>query len=205
MWFVKSRRAKNVDDFETWLQGGVVPTLNVFDNSGDTRATVLIFYGNRVGDIRMQGDVINTLQARMGTGGGNMPIVAFDTYNQTTSEISQTIKSHSANNENIGAVAYSIREDAKANTFSATETNTALAVQALQPSPQSHHAQIFLAEETMVRRLTPMECERLQGFPDRWTEGQADTHRYKQMGNAVAVPVVSWLVNRLIEVSHDMD
>ena len=205
MWFVKSRRAKNVDDFETWLQGGVVPTLNVFDNSGDSRATVLIFYGNRVNDIRIQGDVINTLQARMGTGGGNMPIVAFDTYNQTTSEISQTIKSHSANNENIGAVAYSIREDAKANTFSATETDTALAVQALQPSPQSHHAQIFLAEETMIRRLTPMECERLQGFPDRWTEGQADTHRYKQMGNAVAVPVVSWLVNRLIEVSHDMD
>ena len=203
MWFVKSRRAKNVDDFETWLQGGVVPTLNVFDNSGDTRATVLIFYGNRVGDIRMQGDVINTLQARMGTGGGNMPIVAFDTYNQTTSEISQTIKSHSANNENIGAVAYSIREDAKANTFSATETDTALAVQALQPSPQSHHAQIFLAEETMIRRLTPMECERLQGFPDEWTEGQADTHRYKQMGNAVAVPVVSWLVNRLMEVLND--
>ena len=183
------------------FQGGVVPTLNVSDNTGDVRATVLIFYGNRVDDIRMQGDVINTLQARMGTGGGNMPIVAFDTYNQTTSEISQTIKSHSANNENIGAVAYSIREDAKANTFSATETNTALAVQALQPSPQSHHAQIFLAEETMVRRLTPMECERLQGFPDGWTEGQADTHRYKQMGNAVAVPVVSWLIKRLMEAN----
>ena len=205
MWFVKSRRAKNVDDFETWIAGGVCTTLNVMDNTGDSRATVLIFYGNRVDDICMQGDVINTLQARMGTGGGNMPIVAFDTYNQTTSEISQTIKSHSANNENIGAVAYSIREDAKANTFSATETDTALAVQALQPSPQSHHAQIFLAEETMIRRLTPMECERLQGFPDGWTEGQADTHRYKQMGNAVAVPVVSWLVNRLMEASHDMD
>ena len=203
MWFVKSRRAKNVDDFETWIAGGVCTTLNVMDNTGDSRATVLIFYGNRVDDICMQGDVINTLQARMGTGGGNMPIVAFDTYNQTTSEISQTIKSHSANNENIGAVAYSIREDAKANTFSATETDTALAVQALQPSPQSHHAQIFLAEETMIRRLTPMECERLQGFPDGWTEGQADTHRYKQMGNAVAVPVVSWLVNRLMEVSND--
>ena len=205
MWFVKSRRAKNVDDFETWIAGGVCTTLNVMDNTGDSRATVLIFYGNRVDDICMQGDVINTLQARMGTGRGNMPIVAFDTYNQTTSEISQTIKSHSANNENIGAVAYSIREDAKANTFSATETDTALAVQALQPSPQSHHAQIFLAEETMIRRLTPMECERLQGFPDGWTEGQADTHRYKQMGNAVAVPVVSWLVNRLMEASHDMD
>jgi DNA (cytosine-5)-methyltransferase 1 len=45
-----------------------------------------------------------------------------------------------------------------------------------------------IIEESTVRRLTPVECERLQGFPDNWTEGQADSHRYKQMGNAVAVP-----------------
>jgi len=108
--------------------GGVTPTLNAFD-MGDTRATVIIFYGNRVDDIRMQGDVINTLQARMGTGGGNMPLM------------------------NEGAV---------------------------------------------VRRLTPTECERLQGFPDGWTEGQTDGHRYKQMGNAVAVPVVEWIMERLV-------
>ena len=54
-----------------------------------------------------------------------------------------------------------------------------------------------------VRRLTPMECERLQGFPDGWTKFDAegkevtDGHRYKQMGNAVAVPVVEWIVKRL--------
>ena len=51
----------------------------------------------------------------------------------------------------------------------------------------------------VVRRLTPVECERLQGFPDNWTEGQADTHRYKQMGNAVAVPCVEWIMARLVE------
>ena len=45
-----------------------------------------------------------------------------------------------------------------------------------------------------VRRLTPLECERLQGFPDNWTDIMADTNRYKQMGNAVAVPVVDWLI-----------
>lgn len=49
-----------------------------------------------------------------------------------------------------------------------------------------------------VRRLTPTECERLQGFPDGWTDGQADSHRYKQCGNAVAVPVVQWIIDRLI-------
>lgn len=50
-----------------------------------------------------------------------------------------------------------------------------------------------------VRRLTPTECERLQGFPDGWTEGQSDSARYKQIGNAVAVSCVEWIVKRLVE------
>jgi DNA (cytosine-5)-methyltransferase 1 len=53
-------------------------------------------------------------------------------------------------------------------------------------------------DSSVVRRLTPVECERLQGFPDDWTSGQADSNRYKQMGNAVAVPVVEWIVGRLV-------
>ena len=53
--------------------------------------------------------------------------------------------------------------------------------------------------DMQVRRLTPVECERLQGFPDGWTEGQADTHRYKQMGNAVAVPVVEWVLDGIVD------
>jgi site-specific DNA-cytosine methylase len=52
---------------------------------------------------------------------------------------------------------------------------------------------------TKVRRLLPLECERLQGFPDGWTEGQADTQRYKQIGNAIAVPVVEWIVGQLVD------
>ncbi len=52
-----------------------------------------------------------------------------------------------------------------------------------------------------VRRLTPLECERLQGFPDGWTDtpGNADSQRYRQMGNAVAVPVVEWIMRRIAE------
>jgi len=45
----------------------------------------------------------------------------------------------------------------------------------------------------VVRRLTPVECERLQGFPDDWTAGLADSHRYKQMGNAVTVNVAFYI------------
>lgn len=52
---------------------------------------------------------------------------------------------------------------------------------------------------SMVRRLVPEECERLQGFPTGWTdvEGNSDSARYKQLGNAVAVPVAEWIGHRL--------
>jgi DNA (cytosine-5)-methyltransferase 1 len=57
-------------------------------------------------------------------------------------------------------------------------------------------------KNSQVRRLTPVECERLQGFPDNWTDDQADSHRYKQIGNAVAVPVVDWIVGRLVDYDN---
>jgi len=50
-----------------------------------------------------------------------------------------------------------------------------------------------------IRRLTPVECERLQGFPDGWTEGVSETQRYKQLGNAVTVNVVETILRRLRE------
>ena len=50
-----------------------------------------------------------------------------------------------------------------------------------------------------IRRLTPVECERLQGFPDGWTEGQSDTQRYKQLGNAVTVNVVEAVGRKIKE------
>lgn len=52
-----------------------------------------------------------------------------------------------------------------------------------------------------VRRLTPTECERLQGFPDGWTNGQSDSARYRQLGNAVCVNVAEWIGERIMEVT----
>jgi DNA (cytosine-5)-methyltransferase 1 len=49
-----------------------------------------------------------------------------------------------------------------------------------------------------IRRLTPLECERLQGFPDNWTIGLSDAQRYKCCGNAVTVPVVEFILKNLI-------
>ena len=132
LWFTKGRRAQNEEDYETWIEGGVMPTLNAFDN-GDIRTTVIVFHPHRSDGFRLQGDIINTLTAFMGTGGNNVSMVA---------------------------------------------------------------------KETTVRRLTPVECERLQGFPDDWTAGQSDSARYKQMGNAVAVPVVEWLIQNIVDVAN---
>ena len=161
LWFNKSRRAQTEYDYETWASGGVVPTLNAFDN-GDVRATTIIFYGNRVQDVRIQGDVINTLQARMGTGGNNMPMLL-----------------RMREGKPGGGKGPLISED-KSLTIATANDQT-------------------LLHKQQVRRLTPTECERLQGFPDGWTEGQSDTNRYKQMGNAVAVPVVEWIIQNICD------
>ena len=64
--------------------------------------------------------------------------------------------------------------------------------------PAGDEVQNMVAPRGVVRRLTPKESERLQGFPDDWTGGgQADSHRYRQIGNAVAVPVANWIARRI--------
>jgi site-specific DNA-cytosine methylase len=51
--------------------------------------------------------------------------------------------------------------------------------------------------ERRIRKLTPIECERLQGLPDNYTEGVAKTHRYKCLGNGFCVPVVAHILAAL--------
>lgn len=59
-------------------------------------------------------------------------------------------------------------------------------------------------KSTTVRRLTELECERLQGYPDGWTDGQTGSARYRQLGNSVAVPVVEWIARRLVSVDGEV-
>jgi DNA (cytosine-5)-methyltransferase 1 len=66
----------------------------------------------------------------------------------------------------------------------------------VQPRREGSGMAVYEATMT-VRRLTPLECERLMGWPDDWTAGQADSHRYKQCGNGVASPVAEWIARRL--------
>ena len=52
----------------------------------------------------------------------------------------------------------------------------------------------------LIRRLTPLECERLQGFPDGWTgiPNASDSARYKALGNSVAIPCVEFIMSRIV-------
>jgi len=53
------------------------------------------------------------------------------------------------------------------------------------------------------RMLTPVECSRLMGYPDDWNDGQSRTTRYKQLGNAVAIPVIEWIGKQILEIEEE--
>ena len=201
MWFTKSKRAQSVNDDETWVAGGVAPTLNAFD-VGDTRATVLILDGTRVDDVRVYDDeLMPTVTARYGTGGGNVPAIypiqgtmigRADTAGpQGKGFGEETDPMFTLTSTDKHAVALYEPKSALEENWAESQVKSTLRAEA----SKSSHA---ITSDVTVRRLTPIECERLQGFPDNWTEGQADSHRYKQMGNAVAVPVVSFIIERLV-------
>ncbi len=61
--------------------------------------------------------------------------------------------------------------------------------------------QQYTLKSSKIRRLTPIECERLQGFPDNWTEGLSDTQRYKTLGNGVTVNVIKAIVENYLTKS----
>ena len=60
-----------------------------------------------------------------------------------------------------------------------------------------HSGMQLLKKDGKIRVFTETECERLQGFPDGWTEGVPKRQRYKQCGNAVSVPVVRAVMEKL--------
>lgn len=76
----------------------------------------------------------------------------------------------------------------------------------------STHQDQTLIDNYIVRRLTPTECERLQGFPDGWTDisykgkdTPPDAPRYKALGNSMAVPVIRWLGERIEQVDQILE
>ena len=74
---------------------------------------------------------------------------------------------------------------------------------------ETHGHEPIIQHNTVVRRLTPVECERLQGFPDNYTNipwcnkpTAPDSRRYKALGNSMAVPVMHWIGKRMMDAKE---
>ena len=96
----------------------------------------------------------------------------------------------------LHAVAYSVHENQRTECRLSEETAFALTTGGGKPG-QGYPA---ILKDYIVRRLTPLECERLQGFPDNWTAGESDSARYKALGNSVAIPCVSYIMSGIADV-----
>lgn len=155
--------------------------------------------------------IVPTLNARMGTGGNQVPVV------HSYCIAGNTVDRHAVT-EIYGSKSFCEYESGQVATLRAAggnqgggSENLVLCVGNGQMN-QSHlqenagalncmHDQQIILTETAVRRLTPTECERLQGLPDDYTAGGSDTARYKALGNGMAQPCADYVIRRIVEVT----
>lgn len=131
-------------------------------------------YENHGIDARYRGplSVAPTLPARAGTGGNNLSLVA----QPKPASSRQVYARHRSD---------AFRETDTAGTQSARQSKDA--------------TDVVLEQPFLIRRLVPIECERLQGYPDGWTDvpGASDSARYRALGNSLAIPCVEYLIRRI--------
>lgn len=176
-------------------QGGQVMELSE-DVSGTLRAQEhghqpLVLYENHGIDARYTGphEVAPTLSARAGSGGNNLPLLSVELFERQRCDKFKTGGTASTQ---------SARQHKEATDLVCQETVGTLTNCDYKGPNAQYVAQDKLIVEgpLLIRRLTPLECERLQGFPDGWTAlpGVADSKRYKALGNSVAVPCVVYIM-----------
>lgn len=140
-------------------------------------------------DARYRGplSVAPTLPARAGTGGNNLSLVA------------QPLSSKVYCRQRVDV----FQNGEVAGTESARQCKDATDLVCQIPADGSPLQDALAAGvRALIRRLTPLECERLQGFPDGWTDipGASDSARYRALGNSVAIPCVEYLIRRIVIV-----
>lgn len=150
--------------------------------------------------IRDCGEVCPSLQARMGTGGNQIPL----TYGIGNGQVNEAAVMAEEVSQTLNTM-----HDAQAVMCGVYCPEKAHALKAKANCDFREDSETYPVQNMVVRRLTPLECERLQGFPDHWTDlgewtdskgkrhKDADSPRYKALGNAIALPPWKWLLKRL--------
>jgi DNA (cytosine-5)-methyltransferase 1 len=188
-------------------------------SAGDAGSSVeasgkgVALFENRPTDSRITGphDVSPTMTSRFGTGGGNIPLVQHIMPGSVAPTVTSSGPPYSrTGNERVEAeaLAISFQPGNLRRQAGADPSTTTFPTIKCDAGDQSPHVAI---PPMTVRRLTPIECERLQGFPDNWSriswKGKAeeecpDGPRYKACGNSMAVPCMFWIGSRISEVHN---
>ena len=166
-------------------------------------------------DIQHRDDVIRpvkdgkipTLTARMGTGGHNVPIV--NAYCIAGNTIDRKLQNGANGKGVLAETAYTLNtvdrhavaEIYGAKSYSEYEKGKVATLRASGGAYVGGSENLALSY-SIVRRLTPTECERLQGLEDGYTEGGSDTARYKALGNGMAQPCADYVIRRIAEYSR---
>ena len=225
--FRKSKRACSTTDNETWVEADASNTLNNFD-LGDTRTTHAVvepfaWTQNQREEVRILGDKTGAL-ALPGTHQSNY----IAEHIAHCSDVAPTVTSSGppysrTGNERVEAEALAVtvniyggnkRKDRPEGGLYVREEDTSKCLDAANGlNPTCSQGGPAVVAPMAVRRLTPVECERLQGFPDNWSriswkgkpEDQCpDGPRYKACGNSMAVPVMRWIGERIAAVNSKL-
>lgn len=178
-------------------------TLNTIDRPAVCAATVLDM-SHACDVIRDCGEVAPSLQARMGTGGNQVPLTyqmqGFGDYREGKVASSCKQRDYKDSTDLVCAV------DCRNFTENGNVNGT---LQAKESGGSSLNLNNVCRQSDTVRRLTPLECTRLQGFPDGWVDigewtdekgrvhKEADAPKYKALGNSIALPFWRWMFGRM--------
>ena len=177
-------------------------TLNTIDRPAVVAPAVAIDMTHACDVIRECGEQVPALQARMGTGGNQVPLtygIGNGQANEASimaEEVSQTLNTmHDAQAVMCEDVSHALRAKAAC--------------------AYREDAETYPVQNMVVRRLTPLECTRLQGYPDGWVDigdwtdekgkkhKDADSPKYKALGNSIALPFWDWMLRRMARYLPD--
>lgn len=170
---------------------------------------------------RQMGDVAPTMSARYGTGGNNVPLVGEQVFCITGNAIDREPENGGNGIGYQENVSYTLTGFDRHAVCSVSEVVGALCKGDEKGAGSQYVEQgkcvvdLYTCEPAgdtdlpilLIRRLTPLECERLQGFPDGWTDipGASDSARYKALGNSVAIPCVDFVMKCMADAIRGSD